>query len=120
MASVLVVDDDEEICKGIEAVLKRAGHEVRTANDGGVALDLMDQEEADVTICDIMMPDVDGFEFFRKLKLTHPAVKFIAISGYSLNGSMNFLAMAEAMGAVKVFEKPVDPKVLVAAVSEVS
>jgi len=116
MASILVVDDDLAICEGMKAVLTNAGHDVRTAPDGQVALELLSQGPADLAICDIMMPEVDGFEFYRRLKAQHPGVKFIAISGYSYNGKMDLLAMAEAMGAEKAFQKPVMPRDLLAAI----
>ncbi len=116
MVSIIVVDDDPDVLDGMEAVLKRAGHQVRTAYDGRQALYLLKQAEADLAICDIMMPEVDGFEFFRTLKKDHPSVRFFAISGHTYSSKMNLLGMAEAMGAEKVFAKPVTSKDLLSAI----
>lgn len=116
MASILVVDDDHLICESLEAVLSVAGHSVRTAQDGRIGLKMLSENCPDLIICDIMMPEVDGFELYRSVKKDHPATKFFAISGFSHSGDLDFLSMANAMGADQVFQKPVMPKDLLSAI----
>lgn len=59
---VLVVDDDPRITEVIQRHLERAGWAVKTAENGKVALDMLDDECPDVVLLDLMMPEMDGFE----------------------------------------------------------
>lgn len=68
MFSILVVEDDKNTRKLMEAVLKRDGYSVHTAENGIAALDLMDVQHIDLIILDIMMPVMDGYEFTKELR----------------------------------------------------
>lgn len=65
---IMVVDDDPTIVKIIEHALKREGLEVISAGSGTEAIDLAARNRPDLVLLDIMMPGMDGFETFQKLK----------------------------------------------------
>ncbi len=65
---IMVVDDDPAIVKIIEHALKKEGLEVIAANSGREALELLSRDRPDLVLLDIMMPGMDGFETFQKLK----------------------------------------------------
>ena len=68
MFHILVVEDDKNTRKLMEAVLKRDGYLVYTAENGKVALELMDTQHVDLIVLDIMMPEMDGYEFTKELR----------------------------------------------------
>ena len=68
MFSILVVEDDETLNKMISAKLKQESYRVFSAFDGEQALDLLDKEHIDLIICDIMMPNMDGYQLTKELR----------------------------------------------------
>jgi CheY-like chemotaxis protein len=68
MAKVLVADDNEVFRKVAGRVLQGAGYEVHFATDGLDALRQVDEEQPDVVVLDVMMPEMDGFTVCRQLK----------------------------------------------------
>ena len=67
-ARILVVDDVAENVRLLEAVLAARGYDVRTANDGSVALELVESEQPDLILLDVMMPGLDGYEVCARLR----------------------------------------------------
>jgi DNA-binding response OmpR family regulator len=68
MNSILVVEDDRHVRRLLEAVLKREGYDVFTAEDGYKALDILGIQHIDLIVLDIMMPNMDGYEFAAELR----------------------------------------------------
>lgn len=68
MLNILVVDDDQNIRMFLEAVLSNAGYGVLTAENGVRALEVMDKEHVDLVVLDIMMPEMDGYEFTKTIR----------------------------------------------------
>ena len=66
---VLIVDDDPDMLELLTRALERAGYRVDTARDGEAALDLIDADAPDLVVLDLMLPDVDGFEVCRRIRL---------------------------------------------------
>jgi DNA-binding response OmpR family regulator len=65
---ILVVDDDKEIVRLLDAYLERAGYQVLTAYDGEMALHIMRRERPDLAILDLMMPERDGRDVTRVVR----------------------------------------------------
>ena len=65
---ILVVEDDKEICDGIEIYLKNQGYQVHKAADGVEGLEQMEQQEIHLAIVDIMMPRMDGITMTMRLR----------------------------------------------------
>ena len=66
-ARVLVVDDEESITQLVSTVLRYEGFQVETAGDGGAAVKLARAFQPDIVVLDVMLPDLDGFEVYRRL-----------------------------------------------------
>lgn len=69
--TVLVVDDEKEICDLIAVYLKNEGYRVLKFYKGAEALECLDCETVDLAILDIMLPDIDGYSLLRKIREKH-------------------------------------------------
>ena len=83
MFSVLVVEDDETINKMICAKLKQENFKTFQAFDGEEALNIMDREHIDLIVCDIMMPNMDGYELTRELRSVHNTIPILMVTAKS-------------------------------------
>ena len=72
MFKILVVEDDKNLQQLMRTFLERAGYEVKTANDGTIALGLLQQTQFDLIITDLMMPHMDGYELSRRVREMAP------------------------------------------------
>lgn len=70
MVTILVVEDDKNLQKLMAAVLRKHGYNVLLAKGGLEALDVMDVSYVDLIICDIMMPNMDGYTLTKTLRKT--------------------------------------------------
>lgn len=68
MGYVLVVDDMPAVREPLALVLQRTGFPTKTAENGSIALDLIDAERPDVVVLDLMMPVMDGLSVLRSLR----------------------------------------------------
>jgi CheY-like chemotaxis protein len=64
MKSVLVIDDNPDIRENTAEILELAGYKTYTAENGKQGVDLAVKEKPDVIVCDIMMPELDGYGYF--------------------------------------------------------
>ena len=117
-STVLVVDDDARIRRVVRRALERRGSHVIEADDGKTALRILDDAPVDLVITDIFMPITDGLALIMDIRKVYPETKVIAISGGSEVIDGDYLHVAKAFGAIKVFQKPLDLEALVAAVEE--
>ncbi|NVM21465.1 MAG: response regulator [Desulfobacterales bacterium] len=67
-AKILVVDDDPDMREALQMILESADHTVVTAEDGEQCLAKLKEEEPDLLILDLLMPNMDGFEVCKALK----------------------------------------------------
>jgi len=95
------------------------GYDVTEASGGEEGIEMFHKNPADLIITDIIMPDKEGIETIMELKKDFPGVRIIAISGGGRIGAEYYLDMAEQLGAVRTFAKPVDLKELLEAVREI-
>jgi signal transduction histidine kinase len=82
-SSVLVVDDDPTQREVARQLLEALGYRVRVACGGNEALQQLSEEPPDVLVLDMVMPDVDGTETFRRARERRPEQRAILISGYA-------------------------------------
>lgn len=68
MINILVVEDDKHTRKLLETILKRDGYSVLKAEDGIKAMEVLDNHHVDLIILDIMMPNMNGYEFAQELR----------------------------------------------------
>ena len=105
MFNLLVVDDEKNARLYMEAVLKKNNYNVFTACDGKEALDILDREHIDLVLLDIMMPNMDGYEFTEMLRSVNDTMPILMISAKQLpdDRRRGFLA-----GTDDYMTKPVD------------
>ena len=102
----LLVEDDELVSRSIRSLLERNRIEVYTAADGQEALDLVDRARFDIVLLDLMLPDVNGFQFLRALRHTDQQdVPVVVVT--SRTDPVNHF-WARRLGAMEYIEKPVD------------
>ena len=102
--SVLVVDDNEDLLDTLSLILKRRGFNVDTAQDGAHAVDKFKMQHFDVTLMDIVMPEMNGVEAFRKIREMSPGAMVILMTAYS---EEKLIDMALDEGAHRVIHKPI-------------
>lgn len=120
MATILVIEDDQEVREYLVEVLRRAGHIVKAAANGNDGVALFRDEPAQVVITDIIMPEKDGIETILDLRREHPQLKVIAISGGGRSTPESYLHSARLLGADRAFRKPFKNEEILAAVTELS
>lgn len=106
MAKILIIDDDALVVATIKSVLKRKDHEVVCASSGREAIALLQKADFDLAICDMIMPDMEGLETITHLKKVKPQLPVIAMSGGGRTKNMDFLRLAESIGAADSLPKP--------------
>ena len=117
MARILVIDDDQSVRSVLTLLLEQNGHQVATAENGRRGLKAAVNDEFDLLIIDIFMPEMDGFETIRLVRRSKPNLPIIVISGSTAYGSApDFLAMATKLGAIESLQKPFRPSALLKAV----
>jgi CheY-like chemotaxis protein len=110
---VLIVDDEDDLRDLLKVALELDGLDVETAANGAVALERLRQEHFDAVVTDLFMPNVDGIELMRDVKVAQPQIKVVAISGWGLTRSKtDYLGVARELGADHVLVKPFDPRTL--------
>ncbi len=107
MFHILIVDDDKNTRRLMEAVLKQEHYTVTLAEDGVQALQKLDEEHIDLVILDIMMPRLDGYEFTRTLREAGSDMPILMVSARQLpeDRRKGFL-----VGTDDYITKPIDEK----------
>ena len=107
--NVLLVDDEIRITELLAYALRKEPYEITTAHSGRQALEVIANQQIDILVTDIRMPEMDGLELSQQVRETYPRIQIIIISAH---GDVNSVVEALKMGAVDFLQKPVDPKVL--------
>jgi len=112
------VDDDAFIARLLEIELSAAGYDVRTAGSGDRALQLAFERCPDLILADVMMPNMDGFELTRQLRMDErtAGTKVILLTARGLSADR---LEGFAVGADDYVIKPFDTPELVARIGEV-
>ncbi len=84
MFKILVVDDDKNTRRLFKAVLESENYTVFTASNGREAFTVMDQEHIDLVVLDIMMPEMDGYEFTKELRAVDNNLPILMVSAKQL------------------------------------
>ncbi len=106
MSRILVIDDDSEVRALLRRILEKGGHAVAEASDGADGTRRFEDEQADLVITDIIMPEMDGLENIAALRKRAPNLPILAISGGGRRVDRDFLPAAQAFGADAVLYKP--------------
>jgi len=101
--TILIIDDEPDICQSMSDIFSDEGYNVMTAGDGNEALEKLEKETPDLIFLDIWLPDSDGLKLLPGLKQEHPQVPVIMISGH---GTIETAVQATKLGAFDFIEKP--------------
>jgi DNA-binding NtrC family response regulator len=105
MAKILIVDDEESVCRALGRALGQMGHSVRVAPTAEKAFATLDDEDAELVILDVRLPGMDGLEALGELKARGSKAKVIIITAH---GTMDTAIEAMQLGAFEYLTKPVD------------
>ena len=105
MASILVVDDHAEICRGMARLLKYAGHSAMCLHSGDAALAYLSHGDLpDLVILDVMMPGTDGLEVLRQVR-ADPRTRDLPVVMFSALGEQESQERALRQGATDYWVK---------------
>ncbi len=102
--AILVVDDNEDLLETFAMILKRRGFFVETAGNGASAVAKFKSQNYDIALMDIVMPEMNGVEAFRKIKEMQPGATIILMTAYS---DEELIQLAKAEGARHIVHKPI-------------
>jgi len=109
---ILLVEDDPDIQRMVQLSLKfQGGHEVSVASGGKEGLEKAEQEQPDLILLDVMMPEMDGYETCRRLK-ANPATAAIPVVFLSARAQQSEIQKGRELGAIGYLVKPFDPLTL--------
>ncbi|MEZ5413394.1 MAG: response regulator [Opitutaceae bacterium] len=104
--SILVVDDEQDICGIAQLLLENAGCDVVCTTNAARALEAVEQQDFDLLITDMLMPDMDGVELINSVRRTKPDQRIMAISGGGMAPRESYLQIASMYGVNGVLAKP--------------
>jgi DNA-binding response OmpR family regulator len=107
---ILIIDDEANLRQTLARILKRAGLEVTTAENGKQAIDLLDQQAFDLVYMDIRMPDMNGLE---ALKLIHAKFAQLPVVLFTAQPDLNTAVEALRNGASDYLLKPLKPEEII-------
>ncbi len=115
-ASVLVIDDDGKLGRFIARDLARLGFDTVATDSGQAGIDLLRERRFDVVVCDLNMPERDGFDVLRFSTTLDPPPPFLMLTAY---GSVSAAVEAMRHGAADFLEKPVKTEELSATIQAI-
>lgn len=107
MPKILVIEDEQAIRRVLKKIISEENttYEVDEAEDGLVGLDMIQNTDYDLILCDIKMPKVDGVEVLEKVRKTKPEIPVVMISGH---GDLDTAVKTMRLGAFDYISKPPD------------
>ena len=100
---IMVIDDEENICKSCKASLTEDGHEVKTFNNAFEGLKQIKEESFDLVLLDLKMPEMDGIEVLKKIRENYPETIVVMITGYA---TVDTAVTSMKLGAFDYVAKP--------------
>ena len=105
-STILIVDDEVGIARGLARLLHRDGHHVEIAHNGLQALTMLQAREYDLILCDLRMPELDGPGLYQAVSIAQPRLlpRFIFLTGDTLGPEASaFLSQVKAPRLIKPF-----------------
>jgi two-component system, NtrC family, response regulator HydG len=106
MQTILIIDDDRDMCLLLKRFLTRHGYEVMEAYNGKKALEILESNEPSLVMCDFRLEDMEGNVLLGKIKERYPHLPVIIITGYS---DIKIAVEVMKMGAYDYITKPLFP-----------
>lgn len=113
--TILVLDDNGDFLTNVELILEMEGYQVLSACSGAEALTLLERTKPDLIISDIMMPEMDGYEFYQRVRRDPEllTVPFIFLSAKAEREDIRF---SQQLGVDDYLTKPLESEDLLIAV----
>lgn len=105
MNSILIIDDEKQICESIKMILEYEDYYVEYSTDSEEGLEKATSRKFDAILLDIQMPGMNGFEVLKKIKEEDSEINVIIISAF---GNVENAIKATKLGAFDFIEKPID------------
>ena len=103
--SILVVDDEIDICKNMEDIFTDMGYRVGIATNGLAALELLRKDPYDLALLDLKMPGMDGLTLYREIKKLRSGTAAFLVTAFASTAASDD---ATAIGILQILPKPVD------------
>lgn len=114
-AKVLLVDDEKDFVEVLAERLETRGFEVRQAFNGDEAINLLNQQDADVVVLDVLMPGKDGLQTLSEIKRLKPLTEVIMLTGHA---TVETAIQGMKLGAYDYLMKPTETEDLVAKINK--
>lgn len=102
--TVLIVDDSEMIVKVLSFMIKKAGYDVLSANDGRNALELFDGRDIDLVFTDLNMPNMDGIKLITEIR-SNEYYRYTPVVLFIPDNEKGRKEIIETSGATMLFDK---------------
>jgi DNA-binding NarL/FixJ family response regulator len=117
-AKLLLVDDEPGVRESVQAYLEDSGYQVQVASNAKDAWDMLQQNQPDLVISDLMMPQVDGYQFLQQLR-EDPRFVALPVVFLTARGMKSDRITGYQAGCDAYLSKPFDPEELIAIVQNV-
>ena len=108
MTTILIADDDDNVRYALSKLLRKAGYHVLEAQNGKEASKLLRKAMPDVLVTDIVMPEQDGMGLLNTARELNPSIPVLVMSGGGNIVGLDYLSLAQTMGANATLCKPFD------------
>ena len=106
LKQLLIIDDEENMRHLLQTILEKEGYAAATAENGRVALELLDERAFDTILCDLRMPEMDGMTFLKHARDRKIDATIIVMSAY---GTIDQALETMQLGAYDYISKPFKP-----------
>lgn len=103
-ARLLVIDDEAMVRDSMVAYLEDSGYQVASVSNGVDGINSLQQQQSDLVLCDLRMPNLDGIQVISQIKENWPHIPVIVVSGA---GVMDDVVQALRLGASDYLVKPI-------------
>jgi twitching motility two-component system response regulator PilH len=117
MARVLIVDDSPSQLMGMKRIIEKLGHEILTAEDGALGVEVAKREMPDLILMDVVMPNLNGFQATRSIA-KEPTTSHIPIVLVTTKDQETDRVWGMRQGAKAYLTKPVNEAALIKLVKE--
>ena len=115
MKNILVVDDDKNMRNLLSRILAHERYNTKIAKNGTEALDILNTYEIDIVLLDLVLPDINGMDILKTIKIKYPSIEIVMISGH---GTSEKIVNLIKEGAYDFIEKPFDNKTVSSKISK--
>src|SRR2546423_4410212 len=119
MDSILIVDDDRELCELVKELLEEEGFHVETAHNSAKGLERALSGQYHLVVLDVMMPGMNGFEVLRRIRGASNKAAHIPVLMLTARGEDVDRIVGLEIGADDYLPKPFNPRELVARINAI-